>query len=397
MLMKSNTYYTTGEFAKKANVSIRTIRYYDNQGILKPNHINESGYRLYTDSDFAKLQKILTLKYLGFTLEEIVNLTINDNDHDYIKQSFQLQLQLVQKKVEHLQLVKQSIEETSKMFEGDQELDWNKMIQLIHITNMEKNLVEQYKNAANIAIRIQLHKKYSINPMGWFQWIFSELNLKPNVKILEIGCGNGELWKVNQEMVPKDISLLLSDISVGMVNDARENMKNTSENITFQVFDCHEIPAEDEAFDIIIANHVVFYLKDREKALSEINRVLKNGGYFYCSTYGKEHMKEIDQLVKEFDSRIALSVINLYDVFGLENGKDPLTNYFKEVEPLIYDDHLMVDHEQPLLDYILSCHGNQHEYLKDRYSEFKEFIKRKLNKKGTIKITKMAGIFRCRK
>lgn len=52
-------YYTSGEFAKKANVSIRTIRYYDKQGLLKPAGMSEAGYRLYTDSDFAKLQKIL--------------------------------------------------------------------------------------------------------------------------------------------------------------------------------------------------------------------------------------------------------------------------------------------------------------------------------------------------
>lgn len=59
--------YTTGEFAKKAGVSVRTIRYYDKQGILKPSFTSESGYRLYSDKDFARLQKILTLKYLGFS------------------------------------------------------------------------------------------------------------------------------------------------------------------------------------------------------------------------------------------------------------------------------------------------------------------------------------------
>ena len=46
-------YYTSGEFAKKANVSIRTIRYYDKQGLLKPAGMSEAGYRLYTDSDLA--------------------------------------------------------------------------------------------------------------------------------------------------------------------------------------------------------------------------------------------------------------------------------------------------------------------------------------------------------
>ncbi len=395
--MKDNKYYTTGEFAKKANVSIRTIRYYDKQGILKPTFINESGYRLYTDSDFAKLQKVLSLKYLGFTLEEILDITRNDNDHDYIKQSFTLQLQLVKKKIEHLQLVEQSIYETNKVFEDNNEVDWNKIIHLIQITNMEKSLVEQYKNAVNITIRIQLHKVYSVNPQGWFQWMFSELHLKPNNKVLEIGCGNGELWKVNEDKIPTQCNIILSDISVGMVNDAKNNLNCFSNIMEYQVFDCHEIPENDETFDVVIANHVIFYLKDREKALKEMNRVLKKDGIFYCSTYGKEHMKEITQLVKEFDDRIVLADVNLYDIFGLEDGKQELTNYFNEVDSLVYDDYLFVDKEQPLLDYILSCHGNQREYLNDRYDEFKLFIKDKLKKKGGIKITKMAGIFKCRK
>ena len=60
-------YYTTGQFAKMANVSNRTIRYYDKQGLLKPHHISEKGYRYYSDDDFVKLQQILSLKNLGFS------------------------------------------------------------------------------------------------------------------------------------------------------------------------------------------------------------------------------------------------------------------------------------------------------------------------------------------
>ncbi|OPJ60774.1 MerR family transcriptional regulator [Clostridium oryzae] len=395
--MRDKCYYTSGEFAKKANVSVRTIRYYDNQGVLKPSHISESGYRLYTDSDFAKLQKILILKYLGFSLEEIIDITINDNDHDYLKHSFELQLKLVREKIEHLKLVEQSIQETSKVFDVNQDIDWNRIIHLIHITNMEKTLIEQYKNSSNVNARIELHKNYSVNPVGWFQWIFSKLKLKPGMRILEIGCGNGELWKVNRSFIPKEASLTLSDISMGMLNDAKENLKDIETDITFQQFDCHCIPAEDKSFDMIIANHVMFYLKDRDKALNEIKRVLKNSGSFYCSTYGKEHMKEIEQLVKEFDSRIALSEVNLYDIFGLENGESELKNYFHEVSKYIYDDYLLVDNELPLLDYILSCHGNQHEYLNSKYVEFKNFIIQKINKKNGLRITKMAGIFCCKK
>ena len=67
--MKKDGYYSSGEFARMAHVTLRTVRYYDKQDILKPSLVTESGARFYTDEDFARLQQILLLKYLySFTV-----------------------------------------------------------------------------------------------------------------------------------------------------------------------------------------------------------------------------------------------------------------------------------------------------------------------------------------
>ena len=63
--MKKDGYYSSGQFARMAGVTLRTIRYYDQHDILKPSLVSESGARFYTDTDFARLQQILLLKYLG--------------------------------------------------------------------------------------------------------------------------------------------------------------------------------------------------------------------------------------------------------------------------------------------------------------------------------------------
>lgn len=78
--MEQTKYYTSGEFARMARVSVRTIRFYDKQNILRPSYVNDYGKRFYTDSDLARLQQILLLKYLGFSLDDIRNMTINDSD-----------------------------------------------------------------------------------------------------------------------------------------------------------------------------------------------------------------------------------------------------------------------------------------------------------------------------
>ena len=76
--MKKDGYYSSGQFARMAGVTLRTIRYYDQHDILKPSLVTEAGARFYTDGDFARLQQILLLKYLGFSLEDIQEMTIED-------------------------------------------------------------------------------------------------------------------------------------------------------------------------------------------------------------------------------------------------------------------------------------------------------------------------------
>lgn len=66
-------YMTIGEVAKKMNVTVRALQYYDREGLLSPSSESEGGRRLYTDKELIKLHQILSLKSLGFSLEEIKN------------------------------------------------------------------------------------------------------------------------------------------------------------------------------------------------------------------------------------------------------------------------------------------------------------------------------------
>ena len=69
LFMKKDGFYSSGEFAKMAHITKKTLRYYDAHNILKPSYLTPYGARFYSDEDFARLQQILLLKYLGFSLE----------------------------------------------------------------------------------------------------------------------------------------------------------------------------------------------------------------------------------------------------------------------------------------------------------------------------------------
>lgn len=384
-------YYSSGEFARMAQITVRTVRYYDKQNILKPSLVTPTGARFYTEEDFARLQQIMLLKYLGFSLEDIRELTVNDSDYSYLEHSLEQQQNLVRDRIEQLQLVEQAIGETVTEIRQQQNVDWNRMRELIHLTGMENSLKAQYRNSTNISARIRLHRLFSSNKQGWFPWIYEQCQITEGMKILELGCGNGRLWIENKAKLPADCEIILSDISEGMIRDVRREQSLQDDRFSFAAFDCHAIPYEDASFDLVIANHVLFYCKDVDRVCSEVGRVLKPGGRFVCGTYGVAHMQEVSRLVTRFDDRITLSGENLYEHFGKENGAQALAPYFAEVDWQQYEDALIVTQAEPLIEYVLSCHGNQNQYILEKYNKFRKYVEGQIRNGYTI--TKDAGIF----
>ena len=384
-------YYSSGEFARMAQITVRTVRYYDKQNILKPSLVTQAGARFYTEEDFARLQQIMLLKYLGFSLEDIRELTVNDSDYSYLEHSLEQQQNLVRDRIEQLQLVEQAIGETVTEIRQQQNVDWNRMRELIHLTGMENSLKAQYRNSTNISARIRLHRLFSSNKQGWFPWIYEQCQITEGMKILELGCGNGRLWIENKAKLPADCEIILSDISEGMIRDVRREQSLQDDRFSFAAFDCHAIPYEDASFDLVIANHVLFYCKDVDRVCSEVGRVLKPGGRFVCGTYGVAHMQEVSRLVTQFDDRITLSGENLYEHFCKENGAQALAPYFAEVDWQQYEDALIVTQAEPLIEYVLSCHGNQNQYILEKYNKFRKYVEGQIRNGYTI--TKDAGIF----
>lgn len=382
--------YTSGQFAAKANVTLRMLRYYDKMDLLKPSMHRASGARLYTDADFLRLQQILLLKYLGFSLSDIRELTLGSSNPRVLKESLQIQKRLLLEKQEELTSMIHAVDETTDALEQKGTVDWSDLLHLIHLSEEESELKSQYQNASNINARIALHRDYSTNQEGWFRWLFQFLSFFPGMRILELGCGNGDLWTENLEQIPKDVSIVLSDSSEGMVHEVQRKLGN-DDRFSFGVFDMDHIPFENSAFDAVIANHVLFYSPAIDATLQEICRVMKPKASFYCSTYGHNHMKEITQLVQRFNPEIRLSSEALYEVFGLKNGEEILSSVFSSVSCQRYKDSIWLNEAEPLISYILSCHGNQNRLLLNHYKEFNEYVQQEVS--SGFEITKDAGLF----
>lgn len=390
----NNKFYTAGKFAEKAGVTLRTIRYYDKKDLLKPSDYSSSGYRLYTERDLAKLQRILTLKFLGFSLGEIKNVIKEDSEINDFKDSLTMQKEAMEKKIEHMSQVIKAINEAEQMFEGESKMDWDRFGDIIKAINSEKVWLQQFKNSTNLKRRINLHDNYSTNKYGWHPWIFDRIKFFKGARVLELGCGDGSFWVKNAHRLPENCEIILTDISEGMVEDAKRNLKNEENKFTFKVVDAENILFKDSSFDIVIGNFLFHYVEDRTKSFQEVKRVLKDEGYFYSATMGKEHMYEIRQLLKGFDSKINMSFVQPGEIFGMENGKEQLMESFTHIKEYTYDDSLIVTEAEPLMEYIFSLPININEVLSsEKVDELKELLKKRIRDEGNIFIKKVAGIF----
>ena len=248
----------------------------------------------------------------------------------------------------------------------------------------------QYRTASNLNARIRLHQEFSTNKYGWQRWLFDQFKFMPQSRILELGCGVGNLWLENLDRIPPGLEIVLSDYSEGMLEQAQQNLKN-SPFFQFKVIDAQSIPFNNASFDIVIASHMLYHVPDRSKALSEIKRVLKPTGRFYSSAGGCNHLKELKDLISRFDAQLSSWGNLTIDTFSLENGSTQLSNYFTNISLYRYSDSLIVTDAYLLTDYIIS---GRIELSTDQQLDLAEFVAQELKvNDGKFYITKDSGVF----
>ena len=272
------------------------------------------------------------------------------------------------------------------------------------LSDREYLLRDQYRDASNLNTRFQLHERFSTNKYGWHRWVFDRFDFPPEGKIFELGCGPGLLWDKNMDRIPAGWDMTLSDLSPGMIQEARDNLGGRRE-IHFEVVDAQSIPFEAESFDGVIANHMLYHVPDRSRALSEIHRVLRGGGTFYAATGGKPDgpgfaewvdraragAGEADGATEGRPRQDGRPV----DFFSLETGGAELSKWFCDVALYRYEDALEITEADALVDYVQSSCILRLEG--DALSEFRRIVEAEIEGRGCVHISKANGVFEAHK
>jgi DNA-binding transcriptional MerR regulator len=145
--------WQTNEFAKLAKVTVRALHHYDRLNLLKPRRYTAKGFRLYGEREFARLQQILTLKFIGFSLKQIKEI-LNRKEFD-LTETLSLQKNLIKAQRNRLNFALEAISRAEKTFQEDGAIDCESFRKIIEVINMEQNMdwtKKYYSEAAQTKI-----------------------------------------------------------------------------------------------------------------------------------------------------------------------------------------------------------------------------------------------------
>ncbi len=406
--------YTAGELAKKLGVSARTVRFYDEKNLLSPHGYSEAGYRLYNDESAERLQKILMLRFMDFSIEQIADMM--KEEHFDVKESLLEQERLLTEKKEHIERILAAVRKTRDILIAEGGADktqlspsqyaqdfWENMRRIIEITRAREYVIAQYGTDSNLNSRISIHD-YSTASVGFYPWMLDEIALAPNMKVLDIGCGNAAFWRGVAARLPENLELHLVDYSSGMLASAEKNMLEIQRQFPEKHLkyildkrDATDFSYPVSGFDRIMANHVLFHL-NREARLElykKINALLKDGGRFSCSLIGKTHLVQLHELVRKFYPEIAIPS-NTFDIF-LETAAQELCSDFTVLETAEQENDLLVPDAEAVFDYVASYSAKAREILEKNHELFIERVRGQMNEEGLFFIHKSTGLLICQK
>lgn len=220
-------FMTVGEVAKKMGVTVRTLQYYDKEGLLSPSAESKGGRRLYTDKDLITLHQIISLKSLGFSLDDIKERLISLETPADVANALTEQADDIRQKIEQLQASLSAIEQLKAEVLQMQTVNFKKYADIIVNLQMKNDsyyLIKRFDDDTLDHIRSQFDKESGLDFMDRFNRLSDEIVQlqKENVPPESEKCQQvvKEYWSLIMEFTNGDMSMLPKLVEVGNIDTA---------------------------------------------------------------------------------------------------------------------------------------------------------------------------------
>ena len=220
-------FMTVGEVARKMGVTVRTLQYYDKEGLLSPSAESEGGRRLYTNKDLVMLHQIVSLKSLGFSLEDIKGRLISLETPADVANALTEQADDIRQKIEQLTASLSAIEQLKAEVLQMQTVNFKKYADIIINLQMKNDsyyLIKRFDDDTLDHIRSRFNKESGLDFMDRFNRLSDEIVQlqKENVLPESDKCQQvvKEYWNLIMEFTNGDMSMLPKLMEVGNIDTA---------------------------------------------------------------------------------------------------------------------------------------------------------------------------------
>ncbi|MBD5543482.1 MAG: MerR family transcriptional regulator [Lachnospiraceae bacterium] len=220
-------YMTVGEVAKKMGITVRTLQYYDKEGLLSPSAESEGGRRLYTNKDLVMLHQIISLKSLGFSLDDIKHRLISLETPTDVATALTEQADSIRERIEQLTASLTAIEQLKEEVLQMQTVNFKKYADIIVNLQMKNDsyyLIKRFDDDTLDHIRNRFDKESGLNFMDRFNRLSDEIVelQKENVSPESEKCQRivKEYWGLITEFTNGDMSMLPKLMEVGNIDTA---------------------------------------------------------------------------------------------------------------------------------------------------------------------------------
>lgn len=148
--------YTTGELAKLCGISVRTVQFYDNKGVLCPSELSDGGRRLYSQEDLNKMRIICYLKELGLQLGTIKNIIREENSKEVLSLLLEEQKNNLKNDIQQKQKALKKLESLQSIVNDSEQFSVEDMCGVAKIMNKENNKKKFFAVLLSVAIPVEL-------------------------------------------------------------------------------------------------------------------------------------------------------------------------------------------------------------------------------------------------
>jgi len=381
----SEKHYKIGELATITNVSTKAIRIYEAKGLLTSYRDEMNNYRYFEEDAIVRMQKIEVLKYLGFSLEDIGKM-LERYESMNLTESFLEQKRMLEKKAWELDRMIYCMDRAAK----ESQLEGFEITKLFE--SLRKIMIS--RSADEGVYRMYGH---SDEPRGWSRWIFEKADIKSAERVLDAGCGWGNLWRYNEERHVPDMQVTLVDFHNTHADGLAEYVSD-KEQFAFLWGDLNELEYPHK-YDCMFLNHVILYLDKPVETYTRLKSFLNPAGRMITTWGGLLLFENLMSLLCEHapEERKKIKAHFAELKKEMEQREKELKQVFTDVTLHKYPTVLHFDTAKEMVDYVEPVAKKLGVNIADGMPPFEKFLEEKFKEAGEeMHIVRDSFLYVCR-